>query len=134
MRNQTSRGFILLTVLVFLAVFAVITVGVFETTLLSGQMAAGYEDKLRSFQAAEQCLLTGERRLLAGAADHYDHCVQVHRLEPGYSDGSEYYVLIAIGKYREVTTMLRSVVVRTADPSLSGRQSFLWYQQDNHPK
>ncbi len=130
-----NRGFVILLMLLFLTVFSMIFLNIFEKSLWDHRMERLYEDKIKSFYLAEECLLQKERSLLHGDISMQSSCAQVELLAEKDECNVDLYAVTARGKQGDSVTMLRSVVAKYDDQNSCalgkkiprGRVSFLWH-------
>jgi Tfp pilus assembly protein PilX len=127
-----DRGIGLIPALIFLVVFSIISVGISEKVLWERSTEHLYEEKIRSFYLAEECLIETERSIIEDVMI-FNSCAKV---VPSQS-GADLYTIIAKGSYGNSVTKLRSVVAKDNGGSNfkvgnkrnlpMGRISFLWY-------
>ena len=133
---RLNRGVGLIPVLIFLAIFSMVSMGIFEKVLWEHRTERLYEEKIRSFYLAEECLIQGERSvyedvIISGG------CFAATLFKEEYQCGVDLYTVVARGSYGDSVTTLRSVIAKNNGNSnckvadgqtlAVGRISFLWY-------
>lgn len=121
-----QRGFVLITVLLFVALLTLVAMNVVESSLLESKMSNYYAQAMVAFYKAEAMLQNGESALLKGETSAGFKKIASYC-------GVDYYSGVARGEYKGAVVNLQSTLAKVdsqaqcKDPpkAKTGRQSWL---------
>ena len=128
--SAKENGFVLVLMMLFLLVLSLLAFSVLNNSLLESKMIGFYQNKIKSFYAAEKLLAQKEDLILAGSEDRniYDFKFRDPKI-----CGVIFYRITASVSYNGAKSKLQSTIAKVGDvkgcdlkPNIvSGRQAFL---------
>ena len=128
--TTSERGFVLVLMMLFLLVLSLLAFSVLDNSLLESKIIIYYQNKIKSFYAAEKLLVQKEKQIIAGSED--TNIYDLKFIDPEIC-GVTFYRISARANCNGAQSKLQSILAKVGDvkdcsvkPNIThGRQAFL---------